>query len=172
MLQVYGWQRLVCGLWAEDEIVVRAGVAAPGRGGIILGVRVCVWAGVLEGLGSGCCVIPWTVGVSAKHSAVLVGGLTEALQVVDGAGGSSTLVAIHRVVDDVDGLDGCRQVVGVLHRAGAASRHKDSEHRQHSTNKVHRSQFRRLAQCPCTGRCVSCRLLARQAGGSADIMDP
>lgn len=35
----------VCPLWAEDEVVVGAGVASPGGGGIVLGVGVCVWAG-------------------------------------------------------------------------------------------------------------------------------
>ena len=40
--------------------------------------------------------------------------LAEGLQVVDGASGCATLVALGRVVLDVDGLDGCGQVVGVL----------------------------------------------------------
>lgn len=130
-LPVGGWLdrqrlvRVVFDLWTEDEVVVGAGVAAPGGGCVILGVRVCVWASVLEGFGSGGCIISWTVGVGAEGSTVLVGGLAEALQVIDGAGGSPTLVPVDRVVDDVDGLDGGRQVVGVLHRPGTASAQED-----------------------------------------------
>lgn len=76
----------------------------------------------------------------------MIGGFAEALQVADGAGGSATLVAFDRVVDDVDGLNGGWQVVGVLHRADAASTtvHRDPGKRckrQRETSEVVRSHI-------------------------------
>ena len=116
--QVFGmcaFKRLLSHSWAEDEVVVGAGVAGVGGGGIVLGVGVCVWAGILEGLGAGGGGLAGAVGVDAVVTTVLVGGLAEGLQVVDGASGCATLVSVGGLVHDVDGLDGGWQVVGVLH---------------------------------------------------------
>ncbi len=101
-------------LWAEDKVVVGAGVASVCGGGIVLGVGVCIRTGVLKGLSSGGGRLAWTVGVGAVVTPVHVGRLAEGLQVTDGAGGSATLVTVGGVVHGVHRLDGCWQVVGVL----------------------------------------------------------
>lgn len=106
---------------AKDEVVVGASVAGVCGCSVILGVRVCVRAGFLEGLSAGGGGEAWTVGVGAEIATVLVWRLAEGLQIGDGAGGSAALVALGRVVLDVDGLNGGGQVVRVLQSSQLAS---------------------------------------------------
>ena len=59
--------------WAVNEVVIGAGVASIGRGGIVLGVGVCVGADGLECLGAGGGIVAWAVCVGAVGAAVGVG---------------------------------------------------------------------------------------------------
>ena len=73
-LEVCGLRQLrQSGLWAVNEVVVGAGVAGIGGGGVVLGVGVCIRAGRLEGLSAGRGIVAWAVCVGAVGATVGVG---------------------------------------------------------------------------------------------------
>ncbi len=62
-----------CCLGTKHKVVVGAGVAGIGGGGVVLGVGVCIRAGRLEGLGAGRGIVAWAVCVGAVGATVGVG---------------------------------------------------------------------------------------------------